>query len=222
MARPATLMLALVSATVVAVGWVADRTLDSQISRARADALAAATETARLSALSVRATLAAVEQRVLTQTAPAGVLTERLPTTPVRSVPRPGARPYSSRSRAELAKLLHVTSTSASGLPEAVLARLALGDGASVSVAGEPAPPDVASRLLSGAFPVREEDLPFLARALGVGNDTRVARLRERLRAAPAATTLPRALAFRRARRDFSATTIRGAAAPVEWGVEGR
>jgi len=74
-------MLALVSATVVAVGWVADRALDGQISRARADALAAATETARLSALSVRATLAAVEQRVLTQTAPAGVLTERLPTT---------------------------------------------------------------------------------------------------------------------------------------------
>jgi signal transduction histidine kinase len=205
-------MLALVSGAVVAVGWVADRTLDGQISRARTDALAAATETARLSSLSVRATLAAVEQRVLTQAAPAGVFTDRLPTTPVRSVPLPGARPYSSRSRAELAKLLHVTSTSASGLPEAVLARLALGEGASVSVAGEPAPPDVASRLLSGALPVREEDLPYLARALGVGSDTRVAPLRERLRAAPAAVTLPRAPAFRRARRD---------AAVEGWTVDG-
>ena len=202
MPRPATLMLALVTGAVVAVGWVADRALEGQISRARADALAAATETARLSALSVRATLAAVEQRVLTQTAPAGVLTDRLPKTPVRSVPPPGTRPYRSRSRPELAKLLHATSTSPSGLPDAVLAGLALGDDASVSVAGEPAPPDVASRLLSGALPVRAEDLPYLAHALGVGNDPRVALLRERLRAAPEAATLPRAPAFRRARRD--------------------
>ena len=212
MRRPATLILLLLTGAFVAVGWVADRALDGQIARARADAFAQETETAHLTALSVRATLARIEQLVLAHSAPQGVLTERLPTTPARSVPPPESRPYRSRPRAELAKLLHATSTSASGLPEAVLARLALGPGASVSIPGEPTPPDVGSRLLSGALPVRAEDLPYLADALGVGNDPRVARLKERLRAAPEAAALPRAPGFRRARRE---TAVEG------WTVDG-
>ena len=212
MRRPATLILLLLTGAIVAVGWVADRALDGQIARARADAFAKETETAYLTALSVRATLARIEQLVLAHSAPQGVLTERLPTTPARSVPPPESRPYRSRPRAELAKLLHATSTSASGLPEAVLARLALGPGASVSIPGEPTPPDVGSRLLSGALPVRAEDLPYLADALGVGNDPRVALLKERLRAAPEAAALPRAPGFRRARRE---TAVEG------WTVDG-
>jgi signal transduction histidine kinase len=55
---------------------------------------------------------------------------------------------------------------------------------------------------LSGALPVHPDDLPFLAQALGVGADPRVADLGQRLRAAPPATRLPSAPAFRRVRRD--------------------
>jgi signal transduction histidine kinase len=47
-------------------------------------------------------------------------------------------------------------------------------------------------------LPVHPDDLPFLARALGVGSDPRVALLAERLRAAPDAGRLPRAPAFHR------------------------
>ena len=201
MARPATGLFALLSGTLVAFGWVADRALDGQMRRAQEEAEKAATETARLTALSVRAALASFEQRVLSQTAPSGVLTERLAVEPAASVPPPESRPYRLRPRAELARLLLATTSSPSGLPEAVLARLALGDAAAVSVAGAPSPPDVPARLLEGTLPVRPDDLPFLAHALGVGSDAKVGRLQERLRAAPDAATLPRAPAFRRVRR---------------------
>jgi signal transduction histidine kinase len=199
-ARPATFLFALASCTFVAFGWVSDRALDGQIRRAREEAQKIGAETARLTALSVRAALVGVEQRVLAQTAGAGVVVERLPTSPAMSAPPPGAPPYRLRARAELAKLLHSTRSSPSGLPEAVLARLALGDAATVSLAGGAAPPDVATRLLSGALPVHPDDLAFLADALGVGDDLRVARLRARLRAAPDAAGLPHAPVFRRAR----------------------
>jgi signal transduction histidine kinase len=200
-ARPATGLFALLSGTLVAFGWVADRALDGQMRRAQDEAEKAATETARLTALSVRAALASFEQRVLSQTAPPGVFTERLAVEPAASVPPPRSRPYRLRPRAELARLLSATTSSPSGLPEAVLARLALGDAAAVSVAGEPSPPDVPARLLEGTLPVRPDDLPFLAHALGVGSDAKVGRLQERLRAAPDAATLPRAPAFQRVRR---------------------
>jgi signal transduction histidine kinase len=200
-ARTATLLFALVSSTLVAFGWVADRALDGQIRRAQEEAQNASAETARLAAVSVRAALGSLEERVLSGMTPSRVTAERVPTSPSASAPQPGARAYGLRSRAELAKLLHSTRASPSGLPEAVLARLALGDTATVSLAGEAAPPDVTARLLSGALPVRPEDLSFLAGALGVGSDPRVARLRDRLVAAPDAATLPRAPVFRRIRR---------------------
>ena len=201
MARLATLPFALVSCTFVAFGWVADRALEGQMRRAREDARRTAAETARLTAASVSAALAALEARVLSAAAPSGVSAERLPIPPAPSAPQPGARPYGARPRAELARLLHSTRSGPSGVPEAVLARLALGDAATVSVAGEAAPPDVAARLLAGALPVHPDDLPFLARALGVGSDPRVARMVERLRAAPEPAALPRAPTFRRVRR---------------------
>jgi anti-sigma regulatory factor (Ser/Thr protein kinase) len=197
-ARPAAFLFALVSCTFVAFGWVADRALDGQVRRAREEAQRAAAETARLAALAVRAALAPLEQRVLSQAREPAVVSERLPVPPSASAPGPGGQPYDLRPRPELARLLHSTSGSPSGLPEAALARLALGDAATVSLAGEPAPPDVAARLLSGALPVHPDDLPFLARALGVGSDPRVALLAERLRVAPEAGRLPRAPAFHR------------------------
>jgi len=150
---------------------------------------------------------------VLSQTTQPGVVSERLPIPPAVSAPEPGAKPYRLRPRAELAKLLHSTSSSASGLPEAVLARLVLGESATMSLTGEPTLPDVAARLLSGALPVHPDDLPFLARALGVGSDPRVARMRERLHAAPDAAKLPRAPAFHRVRRGRA---VEG------WTLEGR
>ena len=54
-----------------------------------------------------------------------------------------------------------------------MLARIALGPAGVVPSSGEPAP-DVAERFLSGELPVRIEDLPYLARALGVSEDSRV------------------------------------------------
>lgn len=201
MARPAVFLFALGSCTFLTFGWVADRALDGQVRRAREEAQRAAAQTARLAALAVRAALAGLEQRVLSRAGQPVVVWERLPVPPCASAPGPGGQPYRLRPRPELAKLLHSTASSPSGLPEAALARLALGDAATVSLAGEPAPPDVAARLLSGALPVHPDDLPFLAHALGVGSDPRVALLRERLRAAPDAARLPRAPAFHRIRR---------------------
>jgi signal transduction histidine kinase len=193
-------LFALVSFTLLAFGWVSDRALHGQMRRAWEEAQEANAETVRLTALSVRAALAPLEQRVLSHAAQPGVVSERLPVQPVVSAPQPGAQPYRRRPRLELAKLLHSTGSSPSGLPEAVLARMALGDAATISITGVPAAPDVAARLVSGTLPVRPEDLPFLARALGIGSDPRVALLRERLYAAPDASSLPYAPAFHRVR----------------------
>lgn len=63
--------------------------------------------------------------------------------------------PYAKRPRAELSRLLSSDRVTPSGLPEAVVARLALGDVPPVS--GADPPPNVAERLLSGQLPVRPE-----------------------------------------------------------------
>lgn len=201
MARLPTFAFALASCTFVAFGWVADRALDGQMRRAQDEAHEASAETVRLTAVSVRAALAPLEQRVLSQTTQPDVVSDRLPIPPAVSAPGPGAQPYRLRPRSELAKLLYSTGSSPSGLPEAVLARLALGDAATVSVTGEPPLPDVTARLFAGALPVHPDDLPFLAHALRVGSDPRVTRMRELLRAAPDPDKMPRAPAFHRVRR---------------------
>jgi signal transduction histidine kinase len=200
--RPATVLFAVVSCTFVAFGAVADRALSGQVVRAQEEAARAGSETTRLTALSVRAALANLEERVLSQTAQADVVSDRLPLTPDDSIPGARVLPYRHLSRAELARRLHSTQSSPSGLPEAVLARLAIGDTATVSVAGGEALPDVAERLLNGALPVDSDDLPYLARALGVGGDPRVTELQRRLRGAPKAARLPSAPAFRRVRHE--------------------
>jgi signal transduction histidine kinase len=200
--RPARWIFGFVACTLVAFGWVADRALDGQIVRARREAEEAATEAAQLGARSIAAALGSVEQGVLARRARPDVVAERLALPPYVSVPERGAVPYGRRGRSALATLLSSNRTSPSGVPEAVLARLALGDAASVSVSGGGASAeDVTERLLSGRLPVHPDDLPFLARSLGVGSDPRVALLRETLLSAPGAAELPPAPAFRRTRR---------------------
>jgi len=197
--RLATGLLALLTGSLVAFGWVADRGLDSETRRARQEAKDAAADTARLASRSLGAALLSLEQSIVSGDDLDGVDVERLAEEPpLARVPAIGGLPYSGRPRSWLVERLGSTSATPSGLPEAVVARLALGDEAAVSVPGSEAPPDVGERLLSGALPVRPEDLPALARALRVGDDPRVATLRARLLVAPRARELPVAPAFRR------------------------
>jgi two-component system phosphate regulon sensor histidine kinase PhoR len=86
--------------------------------------------------------------------------------------------------------LLQSSKATAGGLPEAVVASLALGEPASRR--------EVAERLLSGQLPVRPEDLPELARVMGVEEDSRVAELQRRLRRVPDVRDLPESPEFRR------------------------
>ena len=164
-------------------GLVADRALAERARREREAARTAADETARLSALSVRAALAQVEQSVVAQRPASDVALEILADPPGLTAGT-GFVPYSTRPRVELARLLASTRTTPNGLPEAVVARLALGD-TPVSL-GTERPPDVGERLLSGRLPVRPGDLRPLAARLGIGGDPRVTSLADRLRRAPA------------------------------------
>jgi len=186
------------AAALAVVAWLADRALVGQAEVARAAAIAGIDEDARLAAQSVRASLARHEQAVTAGRPAAGVTVERLTAPPPRSVPPIGFTPYADRPRAELAELLASSRATPSGLPEAVVARLALGPAVPVSGAG--GLPAVEERLLTGELPVRPEDLPYLAGRLGLASDARVPVLVARLRDAPDATELPNAPGFRRRR----------------------
>ncbi len=195
MRLPAALVPGLAVALAV-VAALADRALVGQADAARAAAVARIDEEARLAAQSVRATLAQLEQAVAAGRPVPGVATERVSAPPARSVPPGGFAPYGGRPRAELAELLSSTGATPSGLPEAVVARLALGP--AVPVSGAAGRPAVEERLLTGELPVRPEDLPYLASRLGIGSDPRLAALETRLRAAPDPAGLPLAPSFRR------------------------
>jgi signal transduction histidine kinase len=193
MARLTGVLLAGLVLTLGVFGLLADHALAERARREAEAARAAAQEAARLTALSVRAALAQVEQSVADRKPAAGIAMEQL-----AEVPPLAAKtdtPYGSRSRVELARLLGSTRATGNGLPEAVVARLALGD-TPVSLGTEP-PPDVSERLLSGLLPVRPSDLRFLAERLGIGSDPRVASLEARLRRAPA-SGIPELPAFQR------------------------
>jgi hypothetical protein len=127
------------------VAWLADRALVGQAEAARAAAIAGIDEDARL------------EQTVTVGLPPPGVTVEQLTGPPPRSVAPAGLTPYGDRPRAELAELLASTRATPSGLPEAVVARLALGP--AVAVTGAAGSPAVEERLLAGELPVRSEDL---------------------------------------------------------------
>ena len=141
-----------------------------------------ARETARLTALSVRSPSPRSSSASCRIRQPDGVATERLPTTPSRVPSRhPDTRPYRSRPRAELAKLLHSTSSSPerparsrAGAPRARRGRHRVRSPASRS-----ARRGGASALRRAPRPSRRSS--YLAAALGAGSDPRVPRLRERL-----------------------------------------
>jgi signal transduction histidine kinase len=182
--------------TLVAFGVLADRALVGQARAARDAVEAKAGETARETALAVRAALAQVEQAVASGPAPAGVVSERIALPPRRAFPLVPFTPYAQRPREELSRLLSSDGLTPSGLPEAVVARLVLGDAPPVS--GASPAPKVEERLLAGQIPVRPDELPELARRLGVGRDPRVQELQDRLRRLPPAESVPLSPAFRR------------------------
>ena len=182
--------------TLLLFGFLADRALVGQANAAREAAAAGADETARMNALSVRAALAQAEQAFAAGRPPSAGASERIAIPPGISLPAVPFTPYAQRPRAELSRLLSSDRVTPSGLPEAVVARLALGDAPPVS--GADPPPNVEERLLSGQLPVRPDDLPHLARVLGVGSDPRVRRLQERLRRLPASDEIPELPSFRR------------------------
>jgi signal transduction histidine kinase len=180
------------------VAGLADRALVGQADAARDAAVARIDEDARLAARSVRASLAQLEQAVAAGHPAPGVTSERLAIPPPRSVSPRGLEPYGSRARSELAELLSSTRATPNGLPEAVVARLALGP--AIPLSGATGAPSVEDRLLAGELPVRPEDLSFLASRLGLAADPRVGALEARLRRAPSAAELPLAPSFRRRR----------------------
>ncbi len=200
-----------VALAVVAV--LADRALVGQSDAARAAAVARIDEEARLAVQSVRASLAEIEQAVAAGRAASDAASERLSIPPPCSVAPRGFAPYGGRPRAELAELLSSTRATPNGLPEAVVARLALGP--AVPVSGAAGSPSVEERLLAGELPVKPEDLPFLASRLGLSSDPRVAALEARLRQAPVAADLPLAPNFRR--RLAQADRIEGWSAAERW-----
>jgi signal transduction histidine kinase len=193
--RPPPALVPALALALAVVAALADRALVGQAAAARAAALAGIDEESRLTALSARATLAQLEQSVAAGRAVAGVVSERLFGPPARSVPPRGFVPYGGRARSDLAELLSSTAVTPSGLPEAVVARIALGP--AVPVSGAAIRP-VEERLLAGELPVRPDDLRFLAARLGIASDPRVAALEERLRFASGVADLPLAPAFRR------------------------
>lgn len=139
---------ALLALGLCALGLVADRALVAQGEAAREKARASAEEAARLTTVSVRAALGAIEEAVLAGRPAAQVVVETAAVPPEPSAAAAAGPPYARRSRSELTALLQSTAVTASGLPEAVVARLALG-AAGVLPSSEEAAPDVAERLLS-------------------------------------------------------------------------
>jgi signal transduction histidine kinase len=193
---PRTLVPALAGALAV-VAALADRALVGQSEAARAAAVARIDDDARRAAEEVRAALAGFEQSAAAgHVTGGGALVESLAIPPARAVAPLGVTSYASLSRAELADLLASTRATPNGLPEAVVARLALGPAAAVS--GASGAPAVEERLLSGELPVRAEDVAFLAGRLGLAADPRVKALEARLRRAPGMERLPIAPSFDR------------------------
>jgi two-component system phosphate regulon sensor histidine kinase PhoR len=211
--RPAYLLYGILVAALLIFGAVADHALMEQ---ARATEEAARTDSegkAQTTARTVGATLAQAEQAVHAEKPWPVVSMGRLSNPSFLSAPRWSFVPYRKRSEAELLDLLSSVDLTPSGLPEAVVAAIALGSRGSKSRAAE--------RMLSGLLPVRPEDLPYLAGVLGVEEDARVDRLENQLLRAPPTAGLPVLPSFRRFLTERG--TIEGWARGEEaelWGYE--
>ena len=176
--------------TLLVFGGVADHALIEQARTAEAASRAEHDKKTELTAQSVRATLAEVEQAVLADHPWPGVSVGRLVDPNSMSVPGTSSVPYRKLSEEELVARLSSTHLSGSGLPEAVVAAVALGR-------SDPKR-EVSERLLLGRIPVRPEDLPYAAEALGVTGDSRVKVLSAQLRQAPGPARLPMVPRFHR------------------------
>jgi signal transduction histidine kinase len=188
MSRPVLLLFLTLAAALAGFGLLADRALVREAAASAALSSAQAEQDARTAALSVRGALGQIEQGLLAGHVPSGVRRETLSLPPPLSVS--DGRPYRGRSPSELVSLLLSTEASASGLPEAVVAAIALGAPESLRA--------VTERLLTGQLPVRPDNLPELARALGAEGNPRVADLQRRLLRVPDPNDLPQAPVFRR------------------------
>ena len=135
-------LIAVLILTLATFGSVADRAL---VGQARSAAEAARTEDerrAQLTGQAVRATIAQIEQAVVGDTPWPGVSVARVVDSQNISAPRPSEVPYGRRAELELLALLTSTGLSGSGLPEAVVAAVALARPGHRAKVGE--------RLLSG------------------------------------------------------------------------
>lgn len=183
---------ALLGSIVIALllfGGVADHALVEQAGIAEQAALSDLEETARLTALSVRSALARTEETVLADAPMPGVTMGQLPLGTWAGPPS-NTQPYAKRAQSELVSLLSSAALTGNGLPEAVVAAMALGDTDAKARVGD--------RLLSGRLPVRPDDLPYLAAVLGIAADPRVGTLIACLRRAPDPSALPHTPDFRR------------------------
>ncbi|MGQ0733740.1 MAG: sensor histidine kinase [Acidobacteriota bacterium] len=176
-------------AALMVFGVLADHALTGQARLAGQQAVSDLDERARLMALSVRDTIGRIERSVLDGAPLTGVRTGEIPLGD-RAGPRVNSAAYATRPRPELVALLASRSVTPNGLPEAVVAGVALGDGDSKS--------RVANDLLAGLLPVRPDDLPYLVESLGARLDDRAAALVAWLQRAPDPAQLPAAPEFRR------------------------
>lgn len=186
------LRVAALASIVVAMllfGVVADRALVEQAAIADRTAHADLAEKSRLVGLSVRATISQLEEAVLAGTPNPAITTCRI-ATEVRVDTSAGNRAYAKRDRRELESLLSARTLTGNGLPDAVVAAIALDDPASRR--------RVADRLLDGVLPVSPADLHLLKDALGVATDPRVDRLMACVQRAPGGGHLPNSPDFSR------------------------
>ena len=105
--------LAVLALALLAFGLVADRALVDQGAAVREKSAAAAEETARLTAASVRAALGEIEEAVLGGRPLTDVSTERVAIPPEPSAAPSAGLPYARRPRSELTALLQSTATTA-------------------------------------------------------------------------------------------------------------
>jgi len=202
MSRPVLLLFSCLALALGGFGLLADRALVQEAAASAALSSVRADQDARTAALSIRGALGQIEQDLLAGRA-AGAGEETLALMPALSAS--SGRTYRARPRSDLVALLLSTETTPSGLPEAVVAAVALGTPASRR--------EVRERLLTGQLPVRPEDLPELARLLEAEHDPRVVALQGRLRGVPDRADLPEAPSFRRILREgdrIEAWTRRG------------
>jgi signal transduction histidine kinase len=212
MKRAPYILYGILVAALLIFGGVADHALMEQARTEGMVALSNLQQKGQMTARSVSSTLTEVERAVLAEKQWLGISVGRLVNPAHLFAPRGSFVPYLKRNKDELLGLLSSVEVTASGLPEAVVTAIALGRSEYKS--------HTADLLLSGLLPVLPEDLPYLARVLGVDHDARIDRLMERLRRAPEAASLPILPDFHRIRTGRN--TIEGWARRSSeiWGYE--